>query len=195
MARRNKRSPITSKLHSVRYFSSFFGLPLAKCLTLHQPACSYGLLGLKLYFLYVPLMYVGYSLIDSELDLRRFLIFTCVLFIVIGSLGIAQAIIGPTFLNPVYLQDDIAQLSTLYRMSPITGQMAYRPNSVFVSNGRFQNFVICSWTITLGFGAYLLLRSKQGRFITFITLGVLAGAAVMSRCLEASLCGLVEQLA
>jgi hypothetical protein len=180
MARRNKRSPDHFKAPFRPLLLVFIWFAFGQMFNPASTSVFYGLLGLKLYFLYVPLMYVGYSLIDSELDLRRFLIFTCALFIVVGSLGIAQAIIGPKFLNPAYLQDDIAQLSTLYRMSPITGQMAYRPNSVFVSNGRFQNFVISSWTITLGLGAYLLLRSKQGRSITFITLGVLAGAAVMS---------------
>src|SRR5216683_4909259 len=32
----------------------------------------FGLLGLKLYFYYVPLLFVGYALIDSEADLRKF---------------------------------------------------------------------------------------------------------------------------
>ena len=32
----------------------------------------YGLLGMKVYFLYIPLMYIGYELIESEEDLRRF---------------------------------------------------------------------------------------------------------------------------
>jgi hypothetical protein len=140
----------------------------------------YGLLGLKLYFLYVPLVYLGYALVDSESELRRFFLFNAVLLLIVGGLGIAQAIIGPTFLNPRIIQEDIRDLSTLYRISPITGQMAYRPTSVFVSTGRFQNLIIASWMILLGFGGYLLLRSKKGRTVAFVAIGVLAGAAVMS---------------
>jgi hypothetical protein len=140
----------------------------------------YGFLGLKVYFLYVPLMYLGYALIDSELDLRRFFMFNAVLLLVVGALGIAQAIIGPTFLNPETLQDDIRDLSTLYRVSPISGLSAYRPTSVFVSTGRFQNLIIASWTVIIGFGGYLLLRSKKGRWLAFTAIAVLAGAAVMS---------------
>jgi hypothetical protein len=140
----------------------------------------YGILGLKLYFLYIPLMYLGYALMDSEQDLRRFFMFNAVLILLISGLGIAQSIIGPTFLNPPTIQEDIRELSTLYRTSPITGLSAYRPTSVFVSTGRFQNLIIFSWMIVLGFGGYLILRSKKGRVASFITIGVLAAAALMS---------------
>ena len=140
----------------------------------------FGLLGLKLYFLYVPLMYLGYALMDSEKDLRRFFMFNAVLLLVVAGLGIAQAIIGPTFLNPGTLQEDIRESASLYRVSPITGQAAYRPASVFVSTGRFQNLIITSWIILIGFAGYLLFRSKKGRTILFTTIAVLAGAAVMS---------------
>src|SRR5258708_1423946 len=98
----------------------------------------------------------------------------------VASLGIAQSIIGPTFLSPPVMQEDIRALSNLYRISPITGLIAYRPCSVFVSTGRFQNFVITSWIIILGFGGYLILRTKKGRTPAFVTIGVLAGAVLMS---------------
>jgi hypothetical protein len=140
----------------------------------------YGFLGLKLYFLYVPLMYLGYALLGSELDLRRFFMFNAVLLLIVGGLGIAQAIIGPTFLNPASLQEEIRDLSTLYRISPISGLSAYRPTSVFVSSGRFQDMIIVSWIVIIGFGGFLLLRSKKGRWLAFSAIGVLAGAAVMS---------------
>src|SRR5438309_870585 len=32
----------------------------------------YGLLGMKIYFYYVPLMFVGYSIVNSEAELRKF---------------------------------------------------------------------------------------------------------------------------
>jgi hypothetical protein len=140
----------------------------------------YGVLGLKLYFLYIPLMYLGYALMDSEQDLRRFFMFNAVLILLVSSLGIAQSVIGPTFLNPSTIQEDIRDLSTLYRTSPITGLSAYRPTSVFVSTGRFQNLITASWMIVLGFGGYLILRSQKGRIATFTTIGILAAAALMS---------------
>jgi len=158
----------------------FLWLAVGQVFNFASTSVFFGFLGLKLYFLYIPLMYLGYALIDSELDLRRFFIFNAMLIFAVALLGIAQSIIGPTFLNPTVMQEDIRSMSNLYRVSPITGLIAYRPCSVFVSTGRFQDFLIASWTIILGFGGYLILRTKKGRTLTFITIGVLAGAALMS---------------
>jgi hypothetical protein len=140
----------------------------------------YGILGMKLYFLYIPLMFIGYSLIESDADVRRFFTFNAVLVLIVVSLGIAQSIVGPTFLNPAVLQDDIRELGSLYRVSPISGLSAYRPTSVFVSAGRFANFLIVCWIVALGFAGYLLLRSRRGRNLAFICLGVVAVGSLMS---------------
>lgn len=180
MARRNQRGLETFRPPFRAMLAVLIWFAIGQVFNPASTSVFYGFMGLKLYFLYIPLMFIGYALVDSELELRRFFTFTSWLFIVVGLLGIAQAIIGPTFLNPVTLQDDIRALSTLYRISPLTGQIAYRPSSVFVSIGRFQNLVIAAWTIMLGSGAYLLLRSKRGRLIAFTSLGVLAGDVIMS---------------
>jgi hypothetical protein len=140
----------------------------------------YGLLGMKIYFLYVPLMYVGYSFLQTDEDLRKLLTFNTILVTSVAGLGIAQAIIGPTFLNPHTLQEDIRDLAMLYRTAPISGVVAYRPTSVFVSTGRFSNFIIVSWVLVLGFGGYLLLRSRRSRFIAFVAIGVVGIASIMS---------------
>jgi hypothetical protein len=118
-------------------------------------------------------------MIESERDLYRFMSYNCVLIIAVAGLGIAQSILGPTFLNPSHLQESIRELSTLYRVSPLTGLAAYRPNSVFVSTGRFQDFLVVSWPISLGFGGYLLMRRRRGRTLAFLTIGVVAAASVM----------------
>jgi hypothetical protein len=140
----------------------------------------YGLLGAKVDFLYLPLIYVAYSLLRSEEDLHRFFSFTCVLILIVAGLGLAQSIIGASFLNPSRLQEDIRELSTSYRVSPITGLVAYRPTSVFVSGGRFVDFLEVSWIISLGYAGYLLLRSRRGRTLAFTTVGVVAAASLMS---------------
>jgi hypothetical protein len=158
----------------------FFWFAAAQVFNPASTSLFYGLLGLKLYFLYVPLMYLGYSLMDSEADLRKFFVFNAFLIFAVSALGIAQSIIGPSFLNPATMQEDIRYLSSLYRESPITGLIAYRPTSVFVSTGRFQNLIVASWIILVGFGGYLILRTRKGRTAAFVTIGVLAGAALMS---------------
>ena len=111
----------------------WFGL-----IQMFNPASSsiyYGILGMKVYFLYVPLIFIGFALFESEEALRQFFAFTCILILIVAGLGLAQSILGPTFLNPSHLQEDIRELSTTYRVAPISGAIAYRPTSVFVSGG------------------------------------------------------------
>jgi hypothetical protein len=137
----------------------------------------YGVLGLKLFFYYVPLIFVGYALLNSEEEVRHFFFVNIILAMIIVSLGIAQAIIGHSFLNPQIMADDIRELSTLYRVSPISGLVMYRPNSVFVSTGRFGNFLLVTWLLVFGYSGYLLLRHKRGRALAFFAL-VLTVAAL-----------------
>jgi hypothetical protein len=139
----------------------------------------FGPLGLKLYFYYVPLLFVGYALIESEKDLRRFFFVNFVLIVIIGSLGIVQAIVGPRFLNPAVLADDIRNLSESYRTAPISGVRAYRPTSVYVSTSRFTDLLIVAWMMVFGFTGYLLLRHRRGRTFGFVTLAIIAGACLM----------------
>jgi hypothetical protein len=180
LARRNKKEKASFRPSFRVPLLIFVWFATAQVFNPGSTSVFYGFMGLKLYFLYIPLMYLGYALVDSEQDLRRFFMFNAFLILVVGSLGIAQAIVGPTFLNPTIIQEDIRELSTLYRTSPITGAIAYRPTSVFVSTGRFQNLIVASWVILLGFGGYLILRTKKGRIAAFTTIGVLAAAALMS---------------
>jgi hypothetical protein len=140
----------------------------------------YGLLGFKVYFYYIPLTIVGYSLIDSEVHLRKFLTVVTCLGIAVMSLGIAQSIIGPSFLNPAVLEENIRGPSELYRVSPISGTLVFRPSAVFVSHGRYADFIIVSWLFVLGFGGYLLLRHKRGRLLVLLAIAVTTAASLLS---------------
>lgn len=145
-----------------------------------SPHIVFGLLGVKMFFYYVPMMLVGYALVTTEERLRTFLTFNVVLFLGIAALGIAQSIVGPTFLNPAILQEDIRELSTLYRVAPISGAIAYRPNSVFVSTGRYSDLLILAWIMALGFLGYTLLRNKGGRRLAFLAVPFLAAGILLS---------------
>jgi O-antigen ligase len=114
------------------------------------------------------------------------------LIFLIISLGIAQSIIGPTFLNPTHQAEDLRLLSGLYRVSPITGQIAYRPTSVFVSAGRYADFTIVAWLLVLGFSGYLLLRQKKGRFMAFTAVAVTAAGAFLTASRGALLWALIN---
>jgi hypothetical protein len=158
----------------------FFWFCLSQMFSPASPSVFYGILGMKINFLYVPLIFIGYAFAESEENLRRSLSFLCALILIVAALGLAQSIIGPTFLNPQNLQEDIRDLSTVYRAAPISGLLAYRPTSVFVSSSRFQDFLILAWLISLGYSGYLILRSRQGRTLAFTTVGVVAAASLMS---------------
>jgi len=145
-----------------------------------SPSILFGLLGFKLFFFYVPLMTVGYAYLSSEQYLRRFFFLNLVVVLIIGSLGIAQSILGHTFLNPQNMQEDIRELATSYRISPISGLSLYRPTSVFVSGGRYADYLGIAWILALGFTGYLLFRQKQGRVVAFIAVAVTAAALVLS---------------
>ncbi len=161
-------------------FLIFFWYCVIQALNPASTSIFYGLMGLKLYFFYAPLLFVGHALVDSEKELRRFFFFNSVLVLVVAGFGITQSILGPTFLNPELIQEDIRGLSTLYRVSPITGLFAYRPTSFFVSAGRFQNFLQLSWVLSLGFGGFLLMRKQTGRLLGFTTVGVVAAGSLMA---------------
>jgi hypothetical protein len=159
-----------------------------------SPSIFFGLMGFKLFFYYVPLMLAGYSLFKSEEDLRRFFAINIGLLLAIASLGVAQSILGHTFLNPETIQEDIRELSTLYRTSPISGLSSYRPTSVFVSTGRFANFLVLGWLLALGFTGYLVLRQRRGRFLAFIVVVVTVSALVLSASRGAFMWGLISAL-
>jgi hypothetical protein len=152
----------------------------------------YGLMGFKIFFYYTPLLFLGYALLNSEAELRRFFTVNLVLALVIVSLGIVQSIAGPTFLNPADPAEDLRSLSTLYRVSPITGQVAYRPTSVFVSSGRYANFIEVAWLLTLGFSGYLLLRHKKGRILAFIAVPIVAAGAFLTASRGSFMWGMIN---
>ena len=154
-------------------------LGVAQIFNFASPSVLYGLLGFKVYFFYFPLFFIGYSLIDSEAQLQRLLKFVLCLVLVIVSLGIAQSIVGPTFLNPATLAAEIRESSTLYRVAPESGAVLYRPCSVFVSTGRYSNFLMVTWLLVLGTTGYLLLRTRHGRRLAFLSAILVAAGSFL----------------
>jgi hypothetical protein len=124
-------------------------------------------------------MFVGYALVRSEEDLRRLLVWNLVLAGVVSIIGIIQAIVGPDFMNPATMAPEIAVLGRLYRDTP-SGAQLLRPDSVFVSDGRFALFLIQMWILGLGTTVYLVSRLRRGRRYVMLGLGALAGAILLS---------------
>jgi hypothetical protein len=146
----------------------------------YSPSPLYGLLGFKIYFFYVPLMFVGYSLVRTDQDLRRFLTVVMSVAAVVAGLGIIQAIGGPQFLNPATLAPEIRELAALDKVTPITQQILHLPSSVFVSAGRYGQYLISSVVLCLGAAGYILLQGGRGRWFVFTCLGVIAVGVLFS---------------
>jgi hypothetical protein len=158
----------------------FIWLGAVQIFNQNSPHILYGLLGFKVYFFYIPLMWAGYALIRDDNDLRRFLIANAVPAIVISAVGIAQAVLGNSFLNPRVLAPELQELGDLNKVTPLTNQIFNLPDSVFVSAGRFGFYLIMAFIIVLGAAGYLLLQGRKGRKIIFPAIAILGGAALFS---------------
>jgi hypothetical protein len=66
-------------------FLVFFWYCVVQAFNPASTSIFYGLMGLKLCFLYAPLLFVGHALVDSEKDLRRFFFFNSVLILVVAG--------------------------------------------------------------------------------------------------------------
>jgi len=158
----------------------FFALAFVQVFNGFSPNVMYGFLGLKLYFYYVPLMFLGYAMLNRPQDLDRLLKVSLVAGIVISGLGIIQSVLGVNFLTPEDTQTEIYELSHLVRYSPISHQEVFAPSSVFVSAGRFSFYLILLWILAMGAQGYFLLSRKPGAKYGFVGIGVVTVAVMIT---------------
>ena len=158
----------------------FLWLGVIQVFNQNSPSILYGLLGFKVYFYYIPLMFVGYALIRTDADLRKFLVVNAILAGVISGLGIIQAIVGHSFLNPEKLAPELEDLANLTKTTPLSNRALYLPDSVFVSSGRFDEFLVWAFIIAVGTAAYLLLHTPRYRKLVFAVIGLLGAATLLS---------------
>ena len=95
-------------------------------------------------------------------------------------------------MNPAVQAEELRELSSLYRTSPLTGLIAYRPTSVFVSAGRYADFIMVAWILVLGFSGYLLLRHRKGRALAFIAIPVTAAGAFLTASRGSFMWGMIN---
>ena len=158
----------------------FFCLAFIQVFNTWTPSVLYGLLGLKLYFYYVPLLFAGYALLRNSADLEQFLVYNVGFGLVIAILGIVQSVVGLKFLNPVVLAPEFEALGNLTRYSPITHQAVPQPTSVFVSSGRFASYLILLAILAFGLQAYLLLTHRRRAAYGFLAVTLAVVATVQS---------------
>ena len=146
----------------------------------NSPHVLYGLLGLKTYFYYVPLVFVGYALIRTDADVLKVLVVNAIVGGVVGSIGIVQAIVGNQFMNPAVLAPELQDLGNLQKASPLTHKLLSLPDSIFVSSGRFDQYLMVVFILATGTVGYLLLYTKRDRKLVFSVIGILGAATMLS---------------
>jgi hypothetical protein len=161
------------------FFMLFFWLGVGQLFNQHSPSILYGLLGLKIYFYYVPLLFIGYSLIRTDEDLMRFLKVNAWLTIPVCVVGITQSIVGNSFLNPGQLAPELQDLGDLQKTNS-AGQIFNLPDSIFVSAGRYTQYLPIAFILAMGATGYLLMYSRRNRGLAFLTMGMAGIAALLS---------------
>ncbi|HEV2386640.1 MAG TPA: hypothetical protein VGS20_05225 [Candidatus Acidoferrales bacterium] len=159
---------------------ALISLGLAQCFNPRSTSIYYGLLGMKLDFYYVPLMFLGYSLLTDIEDLDRFLSFNLKVAGVVALVGIIQGLGWRNFLNPVALAPALQLLGDLVRVAPGSRVILQAPPSVFVSQGRYGNYLVLMFTLALGVLAFELFRHRRARKSTYLALGLLGVAVFLA---------------
>src|ERR1035437_4856102 len=109
----------------------FFALAVIQVFNTWTPSIFYGLLGLKIYFYYAPLMLLGYAMIERPAILERFLVVNLAAGIAIAGLGIVQSVVGGSFLTPDDIAPELYGLTHTLRYSPVTHSASAVTSSVF----------------------------------------------------------------
>jgi hypothetical protein len=100
--------------------------------------------------------------------------------IFVAGIGLVQSLGAKNFLNPSNGAPELYVLSHVTKTAPQSRLATLRPTSVFVSDGRFSDFLLLMFVLSFGFAAYLMIRPRPGRRIVFLAFGIVALAAVMT---------------
>ena len=128
------------------------------------------LLGLRIDFLYLPLVVVGYVIARDRRELARWAVWLAVVTALASSIGLIQATIGPQFLRPSIATPGLVNLE-LIRYT-VDATEVFRPTGTFVEPGRFLSMALVGLTISLG--ALFLVRGRRRVVVALCLLSNLA---------------------
>jgi hypothetical protein len=112
------------------------------------------LAGLRLDFLYVPLVAAGFLLVRDPVRLSRTMLALAIVGGVSCAIGCIQAIVGPSFLAPQVATPGL----TLDLVRGLPGEAVYRPTGTFVDPGRFDSMAVV--TIVIGLISVTTVRAS-----------------------------------
>src|SRR5436190_2971378 len=135
-----------------------------------------GIIGLRLDFFYVPLVAAGWLLAKNKFSLQRLLLGLSVIGALAAAVGVAQAIIGPSFLAPSVATPGLNNLVTIRTAAGVaTG--VYRPTGPFVDPGRYAAVAGVTLAVSL---AGLLISRGWPRRVTLLCAGAAAAGIWVS---------------
>ncbi len=125
--------------------------------------------GLRLYFGYLPLLFVGWFIAQDPKRLARTVGFVATVLSVGTLVGVYQAMVGPDFLAPRADSTFFRHLDLLRRTAGQTGQAVFQPTGPFAEPGRFANWALVTFVV----GLVLVSRRSIGRWrFVCLTIGI-----------------------
>jgi len=170
---------LTFKPPFMFWLGIFIWMAALQVMNPNSPTWLYGLLGMKTYFYYVPLMFAGYAILRTDADLHKLLMLNMWIALIVSGFGLLQSFGGGDFLTPNDISPDLYTLSHVQRGTSESGLAFTRASSLFVSDSRFAQFLILLFILAVGSAGYLLLKTTRGRYLVFGALGVITVATIM----------------
>ncbi len=157
---------------------AFVAYGLVQVLNPNSPSPLFGLLGVKLYFAYIPLFLIGREFLRSRRDLNRFLVMNLSVVIPVALLAILQAAWRPGLLNPGETPEHL-NLLRLMREAPLSGALVVRPAAVFVSTGRLAVYLLLMLVLAVGTASLRVAQLALARRIAFLAIPMVVGATLL----------------
>jgi hypothetical protein len=170
---------LTFKPPFMLWLGIFFWMAALQVMNPNSPSVFYGLLGMKTYFYYVPLMLAGYAILRTDADLHKILMLNMWIALIVSGFGLLQSFGGGAFLTPKDIAPELYVLTHVQRNSGKSGSEFIRSSSLFVSDARFAQFLIFLFILALGTAGYLLVKKTRGRYLVFGALGAITVATIM----------------
>lgn len=154
----------------------FFTLSVLQMFNPALESLAIGLVGLKTYFYYVPLMFVIPAMLRTDRDLYRFLTALLLLGTPIAAYGIIQYLQGPeayAALGPAFRRATFVIVGEYYE-----GTVLFRPNATFSWPSHYATFL--HFSLLLSIGLMHLRGSTRTRRIALLALPVFVTAVILS---------------
>lgn len=175
-----RRQLLTFRPPFMIFLGIFFWMAAMQVLNPNSPSIFFGILGMKTYFYYIPLMFAGYAMLRNEEDLHKILMLNMWIGLIVSGFGLLQSFGGGGFLTPDNIDPALYTLSHVMRSTGESGSEFVRSTSVFVSDGRYGHFLVLFFILAVGTAGYIMLRKGHGQYVVFTVIAVVSLATIMT---------------